>query len=143
MYEVQLMNSYFPAQDDADLRDITIGDFLQDTANAFPDNVAMVDIDEKGDACSSWTYQELFLEAKKFQEANTCSVSNYSEFKEMIDKGAFIQTTWDGSAETEASIKKETNATIRCILFDSNIENKNCIYSSEPAEYEVIFAKAY
>ena len=85
----------------------------------------------------------LFLEAKKFQEDNTCSVNNYSEFKKMIDKGAFIQTTWDGSPETEASIKKETNATIRCILFDSNIENKNCIYSSEPAQYEVIFAKAY
>ena len=65
MYEVQLMNSYFPAQDDADIRDITIGDFLQETANAFPDNVAMVDIDDNGDACSSWTYQELFLEAEK------------------------------------------------------------------------------
>ena len=51
MYEVQLMNSYFPAQDDADLRDITIGDFLQETADAFPDNVAMVDIDDNGDAC--------------------------------------------------------------------------------------------
>ena len=25
----------------------------------------------------------------------------------------------------------------------ANIENKNCIYSSEPAQYEVIFAKAY
>ena len=65
MYEVQLMNSYFPAQDDANLRDITIGDFLQETANTFPDNVAMVDIDDNGDACSSWTYQELFLEAEK------------------------------------------------------------------------------
>ena len=58
------MNSYFPAQDDADIRDITIGDFLQETANAFPDNVAMVDIDDNGDACSLWTYKELFLEAE-------------------------------------------------------------------------------
>ena len=65
MYEVQLTNSYFPPQDDADLRDITIGDFLQETANTFPDNIAMVDIDEKGNARSSWTYKELFLEAKK------------------------------------------------------------------------------
>ena len=65
MYEVELTNSYFPAQDDADIRDITIGDFLQETANAFPDNVAMVDIDDNGDACSLWTYKELFLEAEK------------------------------------------------------------------------------
>ena len=65
MYEVELTNSYFPAQDDADIRDITIGDLLQETAKAFPDNVAMVDIDDNGDACSSWTYQELFLEAEK------------------------------------------------------------------------------
>ena len=32
MYEVQLVNSYFPAQDDADLQSITIGGFLEETA---------------------------------------------------------------------------------------------------------------
>jgi len=85
----------------------------------------------------------LFMQAKQFQEDNTCSVNSYSEFKTMINKGAFIQTTWDGNADTESAIKKETNATIRCIMFNSNIKNKKCIYSSNPAKHEVIFAKAY
>ena len=70
-------------------------------------------------------------------------VNSYSEFKTMINKGAFIQTTWDGNTDTESAIKKETNATIRCIMFNSNIKNKKCIYSSNPAKHEVIFAKAY
>ena len=69
LYEVHLMNSYFPAQYDSDLQDKTIGCFLEEIADTFPDNVAMVDIDEKGDACATWTYKELYLEAKKLSNS--------------------------------------------------------------------------
>ena len=41
-------------------------------------------------------------------------------------------------------IKNETNATIRCIPFDSKVNDKQkCIYTNKPAKYEVVFAKAY
>ena len=65
------------------------------------------------------------------------------EFKQLIKKGAFITCGWDGNSETELKIKKDTNATIRCIPIKQNTKNLNCIYSSKKAKYQVIFAKAY
>ncbi len=61
----------------------------------------------------------------------------------MISGGAFINCGWDGNPETESKIKSETNATIRCIPMEQNIKDLKCIYSSKPAKYQVIFAKAY
>ena len=85
----------------------------------------------------------LFNQALKFQNDNTVNVDNYSDFKLYIEKGAFISTYWDGNPKTEEKIKSETNATIRCILDDQDLQNKKCIFSSQPAKYKVIFAKAY
>ena len=65
------------------------------------------------------------------------------QFKNLIDEGAFIQCGWDGSPKTEEKIKKETNATIRCIPFEQNIKDLKCIYTSKKAKFNVIFAKAY
>ena len=85
----------------------------------------------------------LFNHALKFHNKNTHQVQSYKEFQSIINKGGFIKCGWDGNAETEAKIKSETNATIRCIPMEQNIENLNCIYSNIPAKYQVIFAKAY
>ena len=85
----------------------------------------------------------LFNQALQFQQDNTYKTENYDEFKSLIEKGAFIETFWDGDGETEMKIKSDTNATIRCILDMDNIENKQCIYTANPAKYKVIFAKAY
>ena len=75
--------------------------------------------------------------------AGAKKVSNYSEFKSQINSGAFIDCGWDGSPETESKIKSDTNATIRCIPMEQNINNLKCIYTEKPAKYQVIFAKAY
>ena len=86
----------------------------------------------------------LFEQAKEFRKNNTHTVSTYTEFKDVIkNKGGFIRCGWDGSSETEATIKNETKATIRVIPFDENIKGLNCIFSGKPAKHEVIFAKAY
>ena len=85
----------------------------------------------------------LFQQAKQFMEENTFSVSHYAEFKTKVSEGGFIKCGWDGSVETENKIKEETQATIRCILFEQNTSNMQCIYSSQPAKFEVIFSKAY
>jgi prolyl-tRNA synthetase len=50
---------------------------------------------------------------------------------------------WDGTKETEAAIKEETKATIRCIPLDSAEEVGKCIYSGKPSERRVLFARAY
>ena len=86
----------------------------------------------------------LFEQAKEFRKNNIHTVSTYTEFKDVIkNKGGFIRCGWDGSSETEATIKNETKATIRVIPFDENIKGLNCIFSGKPAKHEVIFAKAY
>ena len=45
--------------------------------------------------------------------------------------------------ELKEKIKNETKATIRCIPFDENPEKLKCIHSGQPAQHEVIYAKAY
>ena len=79
----------------------------------------------------------------KFRENNIRSAENYAEFISLIEAGGFIRCGWDGDSASEAAIKAETKATIRCILPDENVDGKNCIYSGNPAKHEVIFARAY
>ncbi len=85
----------------------------------------------------------MFNQALEFREKNTFSADNYEEFKSLIENGGFIRCGWDGNPESEAAIKKETKATIRCILLDEKITDKKCVYSGNPAKHEVIFARAY
>ena len=85
----------------------------------------------------------LFDLAKDFQTSNTHTVNSYEQFKSAIDKGGFVICGWDGTEQTEMKIKKETNATIRCIPAQGKSKNLKCIYSSKPAKYQVVFAKAY
>ena len=87
--------------------------------------------------------QNLFKQADEFREKNTFNVESYEEFKTVISKGGFVRCGWDGTEITEKQIKDETKATIRCIPFDENPENKKCIFSGEDAHHEAIFAKAY
>lgn len=49
----------------------------------------------------------------------------------------------DGTEETEAKIKEECNATIRCIPFDSPEEAGKCVYSGNASKKRVLFAIAY
>ena len=49
------------------------------------------------------------------------------------------------TAETEAKIKEDTQATIRCIPFayDQNVEGMKDMVSGADAKYKVIIARAY
>ena len=86
----------------------------------------------------------LFLKAKKFREENITFVDNFKDFKKTLNnKGGFISAHWDGTNLTEEAIKKETKATIRCIPLDAKKENGVCIYSGNPSNKRVLFAKAY
>jgi prolyl-tRNA synthetase len=88
--------------------------------------------------------ENIYKKALKFREENTFTIDNYAEFKDIIEnKGGFILAHWDGTPETEEAIKNETKATIRCIPFDSPLEEGKCIYSGKPSRQRVLFAKAY
>ena len=85
----------------------------------------------------------LFDQAKKFRDENTHTISSYDELKQIIEEGGFVRCGWDGTDETEAKVKEETKATIRCIPMDENPNELLCVYSGKPAKHEVIYAKAY
>ena len=87
----------------------------------------------------------LFQKALKHREENTTSVSSWEEFKEVLDKkGGFILAHWDGSSETELKIKDETKATIRLIPLEDKYKTEGkCVFSGNPSNQIVVFAKAY
>lgn len=85
----------------------------------------------------------LFAKAVERTKQMSHKADTFEEFKELLDKGGFIYAHWDGSSETEAKIKEETKATIRCIPLNNKEENGKCIYSGKPSTQRVIFARAY
>jgi prolyl-tRNA synthetase len=86
----------------------------------------------------------IYERALRFREEMTTRVDSYEEFKKVLDgKGGFVLAHWDGTAQTEAAIKDETKATIRCIPLDAPAEAGTCIYSGKPSGKRVLFARAY
>ena len=85
----------------------------------------------------------LFEQARDFRDENTHLVTDYDTFKQIIKNGGFVRCGWNGDAGTEAKIKEETKATIRCIPFNESPEGLTCILTGDVAKHEVIFAKAY
>ncbi len=86
----------------------------------------------------------IYQRALKFRSEKTTKVDSYEDFKKVLDeKGGFILAHWDGTAETEALIKDETKATIRCIPLDALEELGACVYSGKPSTQRVVFARAY
>jgi prolyl-tRNA synthetase len=86
----------------------------------------------------------MYEKAAKFRTDHTTVVDNWKDFVETLNnKTGFILAHWDGTAETEAKIKEETKATIRCIPLDSKIEEGVCVFSGKPSKQRVLFAQAY
>jgi len=85
----------------------------------------------------------LLEKAKSFRAQNYKKVDTYKQFKKEIENGGFFLCHWDGTKETEAKIKEETQATIRCIALDQEAENGVCMVTGKPSSGRVIFAKAY
>lgn len=86
----------------------------------------------------------IYQKALTFRGQMTTTADTYDQFKKVLDeKGGFVLAHWDGTAETEAAIKEETKATIRCIPLDAKEENGVCVYSGKPSGRRVVFARAY
>lgn len=88
--------------------------------------------------------KNLFERAFEYKKEKTRTASTYAEFKEILaEHGGFILAHWDGSRETEAKIKQETKATIRCLLLEKNPEAGKCIVTGGPSSQRALFAIAY
>jgi len=82
--------------------------------------------------------------ARQFREEHTTRVSSYEEFKSVMEgRPGFVIAGWCGSGECEATIKAETQATLRNIPFGSENVSGTCVKCGMPSSVEAWFAKAY
>lgn len=85
----------------------------------------------------------IYKKALEYRNRRTITVDTYDEFKERIEEGGFILAHWDGTPETEARIKEETKATIRCLPFDGDLTPGKCMVTGKPSARRVLFARSY
>ena len=85
----------------------------------------------------------IYKKALEHRNAHIYECDNYDEFKEKIKDGGFFLCHWDGTPETEAQIKEETQATIRCVPYMFEQTPGTDMVSGKPAKYRVLIARAY
>jgi prolyl-tRNA synthetase len=87
--------------------------------------------------------QNIYQKAVAFRDAHIYECEDYEEFKQRVKDGGFFLCHWDGTEETEARIKEETQATIRCVPFGVEQTAGTDMVSGKPAKCRVIIARAY
>jgi prolyl-tRNA synthetase len=87
--------------------------------------------------------KNIFEKARKYRDERVYECEDYEEFKEKVKDGGFFLCHWDGTAETEAKIKEETQATIRCVPFAYEQTPGVDMVSGKPAKCRVIIARSY
>lgn len=124
-----------------DLTNGTVELFRRDTLAK--EIVPLEGIEDRIKALLDEIQESIYLKAKAMRDSRIRPVDTYEQFKEEIEKGGFLLCHWDGTPETEARIKEETKATIRCIPMDAPAEEGVDMLTGKPSHRRVIFARAY
>ena len=85
----------------------------------------------------------IYKKALDYRDAHIYECNDYEEFKLRVKDGGFFLCHWDGTEETEARIKEETQATIRCVPFGFEQTEGVDMVSGKPAKHRVIIARSY
>ena len=86
---------------------------------------------------------QMFKTTKKFREDNTIHVQTMDGLVSSLkDKPGFVTCYWYENSEDENRIKKLTKATLRCYLFDSELDIKSINHNSKNGKLAV-FSKSY
>jgi prolyl-tRNA synthetase len=94
----------------------------------------------------------LYARAKEFQDANTHVINSKTDFYDFFTAknpskpeihGGFALAHWNGSREIEEQIKNDLKVTIRVVPTDDALEPGQCIFTGEPSNRRVIWAKSY
>ncbi len=104
-------------------------------------------------ATSARLQADMLKRARDLRTSRTFRCDSYSDFQARLDAGGFFLMHWDGTNETEAKIKEETKATIRCIPFVDQLDTADGPVSlrepgtdpvsGRPSQGRVIYARAY
>jgi prolyl-tRNA synthetase len=86
----------------------------------------------------------LYERALAFRDAHTQRVERYDEFRQVLEgRPGFVIAPWCGSADCEAAIKADTQATIRNMPHDGDVPSGSCVRCDKAASTEAWFAKSY
>ncbi len=95
------------------------------------------------------TYQDdLLAQARVRMQSSMVELDTWDEFLARFkgEDSTFAWCHWDGTKETEAAIKAETKATIRCVPLPGQGPAPSpgkCIKTGAPSKQRVLIAKAY
>ena len=107
-------------------------------------SVPVTSVNEEAGRLLDAVQKNLFERALAFRKQNTVKIDDYGEFKEFIAAdGGFALVHWAGNDELEKQMAEETKATIRCIAFDAEPEQGNCLMSGKSSDRRVVVSKAY
>lgn len=124
-----------------DLESNTVEIMRRDTLEK--ETVSLDGIDEHIIHLLDQIQDNIFEKARKYRDERVYECENYEEFKEKVKEGGFFLCHWDGTAETEAKIKEDTQATIRCVPFAYEQTEGVDMVSGKPSKYRVIIARSY
>lgn len=108
------------------------------------ETVAVAGVEQYVEGLLTTIQNDILERARRFRETHITKADTWEEFEKLLDeKGGFISAHWDGTPETEATIKEKTKATIRCIPLNNPQEEGVDILSGKPSKERVLFARAY
>ncbi len=96
--------------------------------------------------------KNIYERALKFRQENTVQIDSKDEFYAFYTPknaeqpeihGGFALSHWCGCPDCEEKIKDDLKVTIRCIPFNQEEEDGNCISCGAPSKRRVVFAKSY
>jgi prolyl-tRNA synthetase len=88
--------------------------------------------------------ENLLSQARQFREEHTSTADTWEQFvAAMAGRPGFVIASWCGSADCEAAIKAETQATLRNIPMNSPRVDGTCVKCGQPSGVKAWFAKAY
>ena len=86
----------------------------------------------------------LLARARAYRDENTREAATWEEFTQLMEgRPGFVIASWCGSADCEAKIKAETQATLRNIPLGSPRTPGTCVHCGGASEVKAWFAKAY
>ena len=86
----------------------------------------------------------LFARALAFRDSHTVRTASSEEFRRVFEgRPGFVIAPWCGSAECEARIKADTQATIRNLALDLPAATGDCVRCGRPGMTDAYFAKSY
>jgi prolyl-tRNA synthetase len=96
--------------------------------------------------------ETLYQRALSFREKHTQPIADIKSFYDYFTPensekpeihGGFAISPWCGSEDCESKIKEDLGVTIRCIPFESELEDKPCVCCGKSKSQQAVFAKAY